>query len=91
MLPALRGHMQPGTTTYVSAGEAPIMAKNVPAQICVQCGEGAFVLAVARELERLAIERPEPAHAITVPVYDLARTPIHVRPATDGQGTDVNE
>ena len=65
--PLCGGTMQPGTTTYVSAGEAPIMAKNVPAQICVQCGEEAFVLTVARELERLAIERPEPAHAITDP------------------------
>ena len=63
--------MQPGTTTWCSSGETPVMATNVPALVCRQCGAEAFASAVVGELERLIRERPTPARTILVPVYEL--------------------
>ena len=38
--PLCGGHKQPGKTTYsVDLGSGVILVRNVPATVCVQCGE----------------------------------------------------
>ena len=66
------GTRYPGTTTYASAGETPVLVTNVPALICRQCGAAGFPSQVAAEIERLVTERPVPTRTIAVPVYELA-------------------
>ena len=65
------GTMQPGTTTWCSSGDTPVIATKVPALVCRQCGAEAFTSEVVGELERLVRERPTPARTILVPVYEF--------------------
>lgn len=68
------GDMHPGTTTYCDTASAtPLMVTNIPALVCGQCGLAAYTMGVAKEIERLATDRPTPTRTITVPVYELAK------------------
>ncbi|MGE3512576.1 MAG: type II toxin-antitoxin system MqsA family antitoxin [Vicinamibacterales bacterium] len=49
------GQRVPGTTTVtLTQGEAVIVFRDVPAEVCDTCGEGYVALDTAAELDRLA-------------------------------------
>ena len=49
------GDRRPGTTTStMSRGDATIVVRQVPADVCDNCGEAFLDLEIARELERIA-------------------------------------
>ena len=47
------------------------LLKNVPAQVCVQCGETYFGPGALEQMDRIVEDRPEPEGQISVPVYSL--------------------
>ena len=49
-----------------------IVVKNVPAEVCVQCGDELFTPDTTRQLLELSKTPPVPAATLKVPVYDLA-------------------
>jgi len=59
-------------------GPHPIIVEGVPACVCDFCGDRTFSSSTARELDRLARERPSPGRVVEVPVYDLAPIPTEV-------------
>ena len=46
--------------------------ENVPAEVCVQCGEKTYSPEVAEELIRLAKKELKPVKTIQVPVFEYA-------------------
>ena len=49
-----KGNLVDGTTTFMSEIDGcAIIIKNVPAQICSQCGEASFSDEVAKKLEKI--------------------------------------
>jgi YgiT-type zinc finger domain-containing protein len=52
-----------------------VLIRGVPALVCDFCGNEQFTAAVARELDRIADERPVPAWVVEVPVYEFAPVP----------------
>jgi YgiT-type zinc finger domain-containing protein len=50
-------------------GDELSLVENVPAWVCVQCGEVYFDAATSRALDRLRRTHPAAARTITVPIY----------------------
>ena len=48
-----------------------LVARNVAAEVCVQCGDELFTSRVTNQLLRLTQFPPAPVGTLTVPVYDL--------------------
>ena len=48
------------------------LIENVPAEVCVQCGEKTYSPQVADELVRLAKKTLKPARTVEIPVFDYA-------------------
>jgi len=52
--PLCGGRQQPGKTTYsVDLGSGVILVRNVPATVCVQCGEAWIDHHTAQKLEQI--------------------------------------
>jgi YgiT-type zinc finger domain-containing protein len=52
--PFCKGNRQPGTTTFtVDMGFGVIVVRNVPAQVCSQCGEEWIEDPIAERLEKI--------------------------------------
>lgn len=49
-----------------------IVVKNVPAEVCVQCGDELFTAEITHQLLELSKTPPLPIATLQVPVYDLA-------------------
>ncbi len=47
-----------------------LFIENVPAEVCVQCGEKTYTPEVTEDLIRLAKKRLKPAKTVQVPVFD---------------------
>ncbi|MDP3063926.1 MAG: type II toxin-antitoxin system MqsA family antitoxin [Chloroflexota bacterium] len=45
--------------------------RNVPAEVCTQCGEVFFAPAVLKAMDAIVAGRVEPAERLSVPVYSL--------------------
>jgi len=49
-----KGHMENKLTTFmVDVGNCIIIVRNVPSQVCTQCGEVSYTDEVAEQLERI--------------------------------------
>ena len=55
-------------------GDKLIVIKNVPAEVCSQCGEKYYDAEVSRQMEALALSDEKPHHSITVPVCEFAQS-----------------
>ena len=56
---------------HTSEGDL-LVARNVAAEVCVQCGDELFTPQVTGQLLRLTQSPPKPVGTLTVPIYDLA-------------------
>lgn len=71
--PRCHGPMEKGTTRFTYDGaDPPLFIENVPAWICVDCGERTFAGSVADVLLRVTRVRGVPSRVLEVPVYDYA-------------------
>ena len=52
-------------------GEKIFIFKNVPAEVCSQCGETYFGLEALEKMDQVVISVPEPEEVTQVPVYSL--------------------
>jgi YgiT-type zinc finger domain-containing protein len=65
------GQQSQGTTTFtVDKGNLLVVVRNVPARVCLQCGEAWILDSVAEELERIVSEAS--AKRSQVEVIDMA-------------------
>lgn len=62
------------TTVDYRWGDKLIVIKNVPAEVCSQCGEKYFDAEVSRQMEAMALGKEKPHHTITVSVCEFARS-----------------
>lgn len=53
-------------------GDKLIVIKNVPAEVCSQCGERYFDAEVSRQMEAIVLSKKKPSLSITVPVCEFA-------------------
>ncbi len=53
-------------------GDRFVVIKNVPAQVCTQCGEKYFDAEVSRQMEHIALKGGKILTSITVPVCEFA-------------------
>lgn len=59
----------------IEAGDDIVVVENVPAGVCVQCGEREFSPEVVRRLERVRRERIADAKELRVPVIEFDAVP----------------
>jgi len=52
-------------------GEKVFIFKNVPAEVCTQCGETYFGPEALEKMDRVVTGLPEPEEVTSVPVYSL--------------------
>ena len=52
-------------------GERVFMFKNVPADVCTECGETYFGPEALEQMDRIVADQPEPEEVVEVPVYGL--------------------
>jgi YgiT-type zinc finger domain-containing protein len=52
-------------------GERVFIFKNVPAEVCAQCGETYFGPEVLKQMDQVVARPPEPEEVTPVPVYSL--------------------
>lgn len=66
-----KAESQKGPFVYDYGGDY-FFIENVPAEVCVQCGEKTYSPEVADELIRLAKRKRQPAKTVQVPVFNYA-------------------
>ncbi len=70
------GDMRPGTTIFChTRGERHYVFENVPALICVECGESSFDGPAFDIIQRIIRDACPPTRSVEVGVYDLATAP----------------
>ena len=52
-------------------GEKVFIFKNVPAEVCIQCGETYFGPEALEKMDKVVMGMPEPEEVTQVPVYSL--------------------
>lgn len=52
-------------------GDKLIVIKNVPAQVCSQCGERYFDAEVSRQMEHIVLKGEKPLTSINVPICEF--------------------
>ena len=52
------------------------LIENVPAEVCLQCGEKTYDPNVADDLINLSKKRLKPARTVNVPVFDYAKQSV---------------
>jgi len=68
--PLCGGRKQPGKTTYsVDLGSGVILVRNVPATVCVQCGEAWIEHHTAQKLEQITQEAREKGLQVEVVAF----------------------
>lgn len=60
------------TFCYEEAGKH-LLVENVPAEVCIKCGEKMYAPKVTDALLRFAREEFKPVKTIEVPVFDFAK------------------
>ena len=53
-------------------GDKLMIIKDVPAQVCAQCGEKYFDAEVSRQMEHIVLKGDEVSTSVTVPVFGFA-------------------
>ena len=67
------GNLEPQNTTHRQQwGEELYEFENVPALVCVQCGEVWLEAEVGQLIDKIIQQRPEPKKYHDVPVFSLA-------------------
>ncbi|MGH9426644.1 MAG: YgiT-type zinc finger protein [Terriglobia bacterium] len=51
--------------------ESLFLFKNVPAEVCTQCGETYFGSEALEQMDKIVTNQPEPEESTQVPVYSL--------------------
>jgi YgiT-type zinc finger domain-containing protein len=51
--------------------ERVFIFENVPAEVCIQCGETYFGPAALEQMDKIVAAPPEPEEVVHVPVYSL--------------------
>lgn len=65
-----KGHLEDKPTTFmVDLGKCIVIVKNVPSQVCSQCGEVSYSNEVAKELEKIINTMRESLTEIAVVNY----------------------
>lgn len=59
-------------TVYRHKGERHFLFQNVPARVCIRCGERYFGAQAARQMDRLMRTRAKPRKTLSVPVINLS-------------------
>jgi len=68
--PLCGGTFKPGTTLFsAETGEGIVVVRNVPAEICDQCGEEWIPAEIARELEHHVQEARQKHHPVEVVAF----------------------
>lgn len=68
------GHIESRNVTFVYDLDGDyFLIENVPAEVCIRCGEKTYTPEVTDELLRLAKKKLKPARVLRVPVFDYAR------------------
>ena len=68
--PLCGGRKQPGKTTYsVDLGSGVVLVRNVPATVCVQCGEAWIDNHTAQKLEKITQEAREKGLQVEVVAF----------------------
>jgi YgiT-type zinc finger domain-containing protein len=68
-----KGELEERLIRYVSDFEGRvIIVENVPAGVCIQCGEKIIRPEVVERIQRVVWQHPSPRRRAQVPVYDLA-------------------
>ena len=60
------------TTFLVDAGNCIVIVKNVPSQVCSQCGETSYSDDVASQLEQIVLEARRALSEITIVNYSVS-------------------
>lgn len=69
-----KGNLVDKPTTFLSdLGDCIVVIKNVPSQVCTQCGEISYSNEVARELEKMINLIRQSATEIAVVKYDAKK------------------
>lgn len=55
-------------------GERLIIIKNVPVQVCSQCGEKYFDAEISRQMEHIVLKDEKPVTSVNVPVCEFMTT-----------------
>ena len=53
-------------------GDKNLFIENVPAEVCINCGEKTYSPEVSNELLKFAKENTKPIKIIKIPVFDFA-------------------
>lgn len=71
--PVCKGTLEERLIRYVQEYKGRVVIiENVPAEVCRQCGEKLLRPEIAKQIQELVWENPEPTRKTEVPVYDLA-------------------
>jgi len=67
-----KGKVESRTIRHIHQwGEKVFIFKNVPAEVCRQCGEMYFGPEALEKIDRIVADLPEPAEFTQVPMYSL--------------------
>ncbi|MEW5828243.1 MAG: YgiT-type zinc finger protein [Chloroflexota bacterium] len=67
------GELKKQLTTFLHEDNGQVwVVRNVPAYVCVQCGEKEFYRATTKQLLSLLKQPPRPSEILHVPAYDMA-------------------
>jgi YgiT-type zinc finger domain-containing protein len=72
------GKVESQKVTFIYDDGSYFFIENVPAEVCVRCGEKTYSPKVTDELIRLAQKKLKPAKTIQVPVFDYAGQALSV-------------
>ncbi len=66
------GELKEELTTFLHEDHGKMwLVRNVPAFVCMQCGEKEFSRTVTRQILSLLKRPPSPAEILQVPAYDM--------------------
>lgn len=69
-----KGHVKPALVRHVHQwGERIIIFDDVPAEVCVQCGETYFGPDALEKMDQITLSGEQPEKELVVPVYSLSR------------------
>ncbi len=60
-------------TFYYKEGSKYLLVENVPAEVCMKCGEKIYSPQVTDELLKFAGDKFKPVKSIKIPVFDFAK------------------
>ncbi len=69
------GPMIEQEVTYrIELGDKLVVVENVPAKVCIQCGEKLYSAETVERLQQTVWEQKRPSKVLETPVFDFAQT-----------------